>query len=216
MNAIVRDVNDLIAGDGNVGVVVDGDCRVAADENVMGNGDVMAAGDHQVAAKVVAEAQFVFFDGGVADGVQFNAGFSVADLQLVGRDDEVMRAHRRERNEDGGVESADVKTDTGTIHADVPLEALKFNFVWEASRPRFMSDVELPKIQEKAGGMFKLSGRLGDKKAKKEELVALDFRTQRGVVLLNVDPEMAPADLRERPLTEAARAIVRSGDSELV
>jgi VWFA-related protein len=116
----------------------------------------------------------------------------------------------------GSLESADVKTDTGTIHADVPLEALKFNFVWEASRPRFMSDVELPKIQEKAGGMFKLSGRLGDKKAKKEELVALDFRTQRGVVLLNVDPEMAPADLRERPLTEAARAIVRSGDSELV
>ena len=116
----------------------------------------------------------------------------------------------------GSVESAVVKTDTGTIHADVPLEAVKFNFVWEASRPRYMSDVELPKIQEKAGGMFKLSGRLGDKKANKEELVALDFRTQRGVVLLNIDPEMAPSDLRERPLTEAARAIVRSGDSQLV
>jgi VWFA-related protein len=116
----------------------------------------------------------------------------------------------------GSVESAVVKTDTGTIHADVPLEALKFNFVWEASRPRYMSDVELPKIQEKAGGMFKLSGRLGEKKAPKEELVALDFRTQRGVVLLNVDPEMAPSDLRARPLTEAARAIVRSGDSQLV
>jgi VWFA-related protein len=116
----------------------------------------------------------------------------------------------------GSVESAVVKTDTGTIHADVPLEALKFNFVWEASRPRYMSDVELPKIQEKAGGMFKLSGRLGEKKAPKEELVALDFRTQRGVVLLNVDPEMVPSDLRERPLTEAARAIVRSGDSQLV
>jgi VWFA-related protein len=116
----------------------------------------------------------------------------------------------------GSVESASVKTDTGTIHADVPLEALKFNFVWEASRPRYMSDVELPPVQEKAGGMFKLSGRLGEKDAKKEELVALDFRTQRGVVLLNIDPEMAPADLRERPLTEAARAIVRSGDSQLV
>jgi VWFA-related protein len=116
----------------------------------------------------------------------------------------------------GSVESAFVKTDTGTIHADVPLEALKFNFVWEASRPRFMSDVELPEIQEKAGGQFKLSGRLGEKEAKKEELVALDFRTQRGVVLLNIDPEMAPSDLRERPLTEAARAIVRSGDSQLV
>ena len=116
----------------------------------------------------------------------------------------------------GNVESATVKTDTGTIHADVPLEAVKFNFLWEASKPRYMSDVELPPIKEKAGGTYKLSGRLGDKKADKEQLVALDFRTQRGVVLLNIDPERAPADLRERPLTEAARAIVRSGDSELV
>jgi VWFA-related protein len=116
----------------------------------------------------------------------------------------------------GNVESASVKTDTGTIHADVPLDAVKFDFVWEASRPRYMSDVELPPVKEKAGGMFKLSGRLGEEKAKKEETVALDFRTQRGVVLLNVDPAMAPSDLRERPLTEAARAIVRSGDSQLV
>jgi len=126
----------------------------------------------------------------------------------------------------GNVESATVKTDTGTIHADVPLDALKFDFVWEASRPRYMSDVELPEVKEKAGGMFKLSGRLGEKDKKdqteeekkedKEKQIALNFRTQRGVVLLNVDPEMAPADLRERPLTEAARAIVRSGDSQLV
>ena len=116
----------------------------------------------------------------------------------------------------GSVESAVVRTDTGTIHADVPLEAVKFNFVWEASRPRYMSEVELPQVQEKARGQFKLSGRLGEKDAPKEELVALDFRTQRGVVLLNIDPEMAPSDLRERPLTEAARAIVRSGDSQLV
>ncbi|HKS10657.1 MAG TPA: VWA domain-containing protein [Pyrinomonadaceae bacterium] len=116
----------------------------------------------------------------------------------------------------GNVESATVKTDTGTIHADVPLDALKFDFVWEASRPRYMSDVELPQVKEKAGGQFKLSGRLGEKDKKKEELIALNFRTQRGVVLLNIDPEMAPADLRERPLTEAARAIVRGGDTALV
>lgn len=116
----------------------------------------------------------------------------------------------------GSFESASVKTDTGTIHADVPLEALKFNFTWEASKPRYMSDVELPPIKEKAGGTYKLSGRLGEKDVDKALLVALDFRTQRGVVLLNIDPERAPADLRERPLTEAARAIVRSGDSQLV
>src|SRR5205807_10497054 len=50
---------------------------------------------------------------------------------------------------------------------------------------------------------------------KKQEPVQLSFTTQRGVVLLNVDPSMAPNDLRERPLTEAARAIVRSGDGPL-
>ena len=127
----------------------------------------------------------------------------------------------------GNVESAVVKTDTGTIHADVPLDSVKYDFVWEASRPRYMSDVELSPVKEKAGGMFRLSGRLPEKdknaakdkeqeKELKEKQIALNFRTQRGVVLLNVDPEMAPADLRERPLTEAARAIVRGGDSQLV
>jgi len=116
----------------------------------------------------------------------------------------------------GNVESAIIRTNTGTIHADVPLDALKFDFLWVASRPRFLSDVELPPVKEKAGGTFKISGRLGEKKAKKEEMVALDFQTLRGVVLLNVDPSMVPSDLHERPLTEAARAIVRSGDSQLV
>ena len=116
----------------------------------------------------------------------------------------------------GNVESAEVSTNTGTIHADVPLDAVKFDFVWSASKPRYMSDVELPEIKEKAAGIFRISGRLGEKKPDKEERVQLVFLTQRGVVLLNVDPSMVPSDLRERPLTEAARAIVRSGDSQLI
>lgn len=116
----------------------------------------------------------------------------------------------------GNLESAAVSTNTGTIHADVPLDAVKFDFVWSASKPRFMSDVELPEIKEKAAGIFRISGKLGEKKPGKEERVQLDFLTQRGVVLLNVDPSMVPSDLRERPLTEAARAIVRSGDSQLI
>jgi VWFA-related protein len=116
----------------------------------------------------------------------------------------------------GNVEFAEVTTNTGTIHADVPLEAVKFNFLWSASKPRYLSDVELPKIKEKAAGVSTISGRLGGKKPDKTELVRLSFLTQRGVVLLNVDPNMAPSDLRERPLTEAARSIVRSGDSQLI
>lgn len=116
----------------------------------------------------------------------------------------------------GNIESAEVTTNTGTIHADVPLEALKFNFLWQSSRPRYLSDVELPEIKEKRGGFFSISGKLGEKKTKKDERVELNFLTRRGVVLLNVDPEMVPSDLSQRPLTEAARGIVRSGDSQLI
>ncbi len=159
----------------------------------------------------------------------------------------------------GDFEVADVITNTGTIHADVPLDALKFKFLWQSSHPRFLSDVELPPIKERKAGTFTISGTVGpDAKRKKhkkkeaanasepaeppdnkpaenqtpnaaepaadntekpparQELVQLNFTTQRGVILLNIDPSMAPNDLRERPLTEAARAIVRSGDLPLV
>src|SRR5439155_5959555 len=153
----------------------------------------------------------------------------------------------------GDFEFAEVITNTGTIHADVPLDSLKFKFLWESSRPRFLSDVELPAVKEGRAGAFSISGRLGARvkkgkhklelpeteseaagnkgnqsepastlpdavdqpPPKKQEPVQLSFTTQRGVVLLNVDPTMAPNDLRERPLTEAARAIVRSGDGPL-
>ncbi len=156
----------------------------------------------------------------------------------------------------GDFEVADVLTNTGTIHADVPLDALKFKFLWESSHPRFLSDVELPRIKEGRAGAFSISGTVGpdakrkkrkkvkeapspvdtseatdnkgtanetanksddnaEKAPEKQELVRLNFTTQRGVILLNVDPSMAPNDLRERPLTEAARAIVRSGDGPL-
>ncbi|HBB94046.1 MAG TPA: hypothetical protein DC054_01530 [Blastocatellia bacterium] len=158
----------------------------------------------------------------------------------------------------GDFEVADVMTNTGTIHADVPLEALKFKFQWQSSRPRFLSDVELPRIKEGHAGSFSIAGLLGpdakrkkekkekpsdasnedaekqatdgtgknaegsekpndnsDKPPERQELVELNFTTQRGVILLNVDPSMAPNDLRERPLTEAAKAIVRSGDGPL-
>lgn len=56
-------------------------------------------------------------------------------------------------------------------------------------------------------------------KRKREVLTAtrveLNFTTGRGIVLVNVPPGEVPADLSERKLTEAAKAIVRSGDSLL-
>ena len=165
----------------------------------------------------------------------------------------------------GDLALAEVSTNTGTIHADVPLDAVKFKFLWQASHPRYLSDVELPRVKEGRAGAFSISGTLGanakksknkkkkepapdnpadtdghtssnepadssvdgatnngaanndDKpKAEKEQLVQLSLTTQRGVILLNVDPSMAPNDLRERPLTEAAKAIVRTGDGPLM
>jgi Ca-activated chloride channel family protein len=116
----------------------------------------------------------------------------------------------------GNLASAEVETETGTIRADVPTDALRLNLLWQSSRPRYFSDIELPKVKEKRGGWFEISGKIGDKKAKKEERVELAFTTRRGIMLFNVDADMVPSDLSERPLTEAVRAIVRGGDSLLV
>ncbi|HEX5709492.1 MAG TPA: VWA domain-containing protein [Pyrinomonadaceae bacterium] len=132
------------------------------------------------------------------------------------------RANVRVETEVGAVDvvgplaEAEVKTDTGTIRADVPLDALRYNFRWTLSRPRLYSEVELERVREKRGGSFEVSGRFGDKKAKREERTELQLETARGVILFGVSDEASvPADLRERELTEAARAIIRSGDSEL-
>jgi VWFA-related protein len=116
----------------------------------------------------------------------------------------------------GALSEAEALTDTGTIRADVPLDSLRYSFRWTASRPRFYSEVELGKVEEKRGGRFEVSGRMGDKKAKRDVRVKLDFETERGVILFGVDPASVPADLRERQLTEAARAIIRSGNQDLI
>ena len=160
---------------------------------------------------------------------------------------------------EGNIESAKIKTDTGTIAANVPLDDLRYDFVWTEARARFLSDVELEEVDEKAAGKFVLNGKLGKKvKNKKEKVkndevtknstnaeevtepetadseqqtkdkkkktktkdrqpkpIKLNFTTARGIILLNVNPSEVPSNLTERPLTEAAKAIVRSGDSLL-
>ncbi|MBA3786187.1 MAG: hypothetical protein H0X15_11755, partial [Acidobacteria bacterium] len=60
----------------------------------------------------------------------------------------------------GDFESVEIKTETGTIAADVPLENVKYDFVWTESRPRFLSDVELEKVKEKSAGKFVINGRI--------------------------------------------------------
>ncbi len=161
----------------------------------------------------------------------------------------------------GNVSFAEVRTGTGTIRADVPLEALRYTFQWTLSRPRYYSEVELPKVKEKRGGVYEISGRFPvkedkkenrdknhkddksekddesdrtdksalsekgdkdgkankvDKKAEQEKLIKLELQTARGVILFGVSDESnVPSDLRERALTESARAIIRSGDEDL-
>ncbi len=192
----------------------------------------------------------------------------------------------------GNVAEAEAKTDTGTIRADVPLDALRYSFRWTLSRPRLFSEVELPKVKEKRGGVYEISGRFPDEKKEKEKgepepsaeeaddtavvegaavetrptpdpkdkealkkeeerrreeaekkeealkktreekaktlkaearktlketQIRLSLETARGVLLFGVkDEARVPSDLRERTLTDAARAIIRSGDSELI
>lgn len=165
-----------------------------------------------------------------------------------------MQTNAGEAKVSGNFESIEVRTETGTIAADVPLENVKYDFVWTESRPRFLSDVELEKVKEKSAGKFVISGKIteeeakrkkreedngeipdnsenaddtndkqnGDKKKKtktkeqKPQTVSLNFTTARGIILLNVPPNEVSSDLRERPLTEAAKAVIRSGDSLLM
>jgi Ca-activated chloride channel family protein len=116
----------------------------------------------------------------------------------------------------GALAEVTVSTGTGTIRADVPTDALIYYFSWTASRPRFYSEVELGKVKEKRGGRFELNGHLGDKRAKRDARVELNFTTERGVVVFGVDISSVPSDLRERQLTEAARGIIRSGNQDLI
>ena len=53
----------------------------------------------------------------------------------------------------------------------------------------------MPKLKERAAGVFTISGKLGDKKPEKAELVQLELLTKRGVILLNVDPAMVPPNI---------------------
>lgn len=176
-------------------------------------------------------------------------------LHLPARTNLKIRTGEGEVRVSGDFARIEIRTETGTIATDVPLENLAYNFLWTASRPRFLSDVELDDVKEKSAGKFVISGKINketpkstfsiskapdeqisepveetpdepgettgekdkkDKKNKSDGRTELRFSTGRGIVLLNVNPNEVPSDLRERPLTNAAKAIIRSGDSLLM
>ncbi|MBK7394670.1 MAG: VWA domain-containing protein [Chloracidobacterium sp.] len=138
----------------------------------------------------------------------------------------------------GNFASVAATTDTGTVAVDVPNEDVTYNLLWTESKPRVVADFDLAAIKEKNAGRFEIRGRSGlegkSKKAKGKSAepgsadeqpmandeqprpVRLDLTTARGIILINVPPNEVMSDLRERPLTNAAKAIVRSGDSLLM
>jgi VWFA-related protein len=153
------------------------------------------------------------------------------------------RTSLRITTEAGGIEamgtfaSVWAKTDTGTVAVAVPTDAIQYHFLWTESRPRYLADFDIEKVKEKAGGKFEIKGNYsraetravasvprGEEGVKDPpnpdhlplRSVSLDLTTARGIILLNVSPNEVMSDLRERPLTNAAKAIVRSGDSLLM
>jgi len=74
-------------------------------------------------------------------------------------------------------------------------------------------------VPDRKGERIKDKGESEERKKKNPAdltSIALNFTTARGIVLLNVPPNEVMSDLRERPLTDAAKAVVRSGDSMLL
>ena len=144
----------------------------------------------------------------------------------------------------GNFDSVSVITETGTIAADIPTDDVRYSLNWRESRPRFLSDFELEKVKEGSAGRFSIKGKYksetvaiatglprttdpvegngsdstAETKPKDQSLktIALDFTTDRGIILINVPPTEVMSDLRERPLTDAAKAIIRSGDTLLM
>ncbi len=115
------------------------------------------------------------------------------------------------------------ESDTGTIYADTAPSELKYKFLWTASYPRIVSDVETGPIKEKSAGKHVIEGYLaGDGEIPKDEKGAkpsnreIYLRTARGIILFNVEPSQVPNDLLPKKMTKAAQAIIRSGDSILV
>lgn len=135
----------------------------------------------------------------------------------------------------GNFASIEASTDTGTITTDIPPEDVNYQFLWTEAKPRFVANFDLAKVKEKSAGRYEIKGKHtevpGPKprfpststedpdpkaEAPKPKTISLNFTTARGIILFNVPPNEVMSDLRERPLTEAAKAIVRSGDSFLM
>ncbi|REJ77743.1 MAG: VWA domain-containing protein [Acidobacteria bacterium] len=144
--------------------------------------------------------------------VSAGAADSRIDLEITvpQRTSAQLRTRQGEIEVSGNFARVSAETSSGSIITSLPLDNLRYKFIWTAARPRYISEPTLNEPEEKNAGKSVIEGELvGDAGA---ELVEIETRTSRGILLLNVDPEEMPSTLQERPLTEAAKAMVRSGD----
>lgn len=81
---------------------------------------------------------------------------------------------------------------------------------------RAESEISNPKSERSKPDNQKSKTKDQKSKIKDQRSISLNFTTARGIILLNVPPSEVMSDLRERPLTNAAKAIIRSGDSLLM
>ncbi|NNE68305.1 MAG: VWA domain-containing protein [Pyrinomonadaceae bacterium] len=148
-------------------------------------------------------------------------GNSRADLEIAVPDHAVVRIKTiaGQITVNGNFARVDAESDTGTIYADTEFSNLKYKLLWTLSYPRFMSDVELAPIKEKAAGKHVIEG-VGESKEEDAETDPdsapgareIFLKTARGIILLNVPPSEVPNDLLPKKITRAARTIVQSGD----
>ncbi len=128
----------------------------------------------------------------------------------------------------GPFEEVEANSVTGTIYADTPASNLKYKFLWTASFPRVVSAEEISKIKERAAGKHVIEGEFEQKTEarpvgspedgeapSKSPQRSFFLSTARGIILLNVPPSQVPNNLLPKEMTDAARAIIRSGDSFL-
>jgi VWFA-related protein len=122
----------------------------------------------------------------------------------------------------GKFKRVEASTDTGTIYAETEASNVAYKFLWTASYPRIVSDVEIEEIREKAAGKHVIEGSIDEAKVTGTDDVVssgikreLFFRTRRGIILFNVPPSQVPNNLLAKKMTKAATAIINGGDSRL-
>ncbi|MBK8812593.1 MAG: VWA domain-containing protein [Acidobacteria bacterium] len=198
--------------------------------NRFGRIEVVAAGKDEPSMLKAASARGVVEREVASSAANGRTRFEITPLDPKKRIDIVLRVPERvslkletvagEIRISGNFAVVQAATETGTIATDVPLDDVSYSFLWTASRPRVLSDKKLSEVKEKSAGRFVIAGTIvkkaDDADKEKPDPVSLSFTTARGIVLLNVNPSEVPSDLRERPLTNAAKAVIRSGDGLLM